>query len=427
MSILKPFRGLRPRKEYAEKVAAPPYDVINSQEARELASGAPYSFLHVNKPEIDLPEDIDTYDDAVYAKGAENLKKLRDDKILVQDETPCFYLYQQIMGKHKQLGLVAGASIEEYDSDKIKKHELTRVEKEDDRLKHILSLSAQTGPVFLTYRARPVINKFLERLIEATPEYDFTTNDDIRHTFWVISDEAAIKRIQDDFAEVPELYVADGHHRSAAASRACAELKSKNSGHTGDESYNFFLTVIFPDSQMQILDYNRVVKDLNGMSKQDFLDHISKSFLVREYSDEHAYQPLVKHDFGMYLDGRWYRLSAIPGSWNDNDPQKRLDVSILYENLLKPLLDIGDPRKDKRIDFVGGMRGLGELKRRVDNGEMAVAFSLFPTKIEDLLTIADAGLIMPPKSTWFEPKSAKRIGYTYVVETHRNAFLQCIN
>ena len=404
MSIVKPFRGLRPKKEFAEQVASPPYDVINSQEARDLASGSAYSFLHVTKPEIDLPPDVDIYDAAVYARGRENLKKLRDDQILVQDESPCFYLYQQIMGDHKQLGLVAGASVAEYDADKIKKHELTRVEKEDDRLKHILSLSAQTGPVFLTYRARPVINKFLERLIEDVPEYDFTTPDNIRHTFWVVSDEAAIKRIQDDFAEVPNLYVADGHHRSAAASRAYSELQAKNDKHSGQEPYNFFLTVIFPDNQMQILDYNRVIKDLNGLSKEDFLSRITTKFLIREYSDSHPYKPLVRHDFGMYLEGMWYRLSAIPGSWDDNDLQEKLDVSILYNNLLNPVLNIGDPRKDKRIDFVGGMRGPEELKRRVDSGEMSVAFSMYPTRIEDLLAIADAGLIMPPKSTWFEPK-----------------------
>jgi uncharacterized protein (DUF1015 family) len=281
---------------------------------------------------------------------------------------------------------------------------LTRVEKEDDRLKHILSLNAQTGPVFLTYLASPAINRFFERLIEDKPEYDFTTDDEIRHTFWVISDEAAIKRIQDDFEEIQNLYVADGHHRSAAASRTYTELKAKNPDHKGDESYNYFLTVIFPHDQMQILDYNRVVTDLNGLSVEEYLAELSVKFLVREYSEGNPYKPLIKHDFGMYLDGKWYRLSAIPGTWDDNNPQERLDVSILYQNLLKPVLDIGDPRKDKRIDFVGGMRGLEELERRVDNQEMKVAFSMFPTKIEDLLAIADAGLIMPPKSTWFEPK-----------------------
>jgi uncharacterized protein (DUF1015 family) len=249
-----------------------------------------------------------------------------------------------------------------------------------------------------------VISTFLLRLIEDEPEYDFTTADGIHHTFWVICDQAAIKRIEEDFADIPELYVADGHHRSAAASRACAELQKKNPTHTGDEPYNYFLTVIFPHNQMQILDYNRVVKDLNGLDNNGFLQAISKKFLVREYSTEMAYKPAVKHDYGMYLDGLWYRLSAIPGTWDDNDPQMRLDVSILHENLLKPILEIGDPRKDKRIDFVGGIRGLEELKKRVDSGDMKVAFSLFPTRIEDLLAIADAGLIMPPKSTWFEPK-----------------------
>ena len=404
MAVVKPFRGLRPNKEFAEKVAAPPYDVINSAEARELAKDNPLSFLHITKPEIDLAHDVNLYDYAVYAKGAENLKKFRAEAILVQDAKPCFYLYQQIMDEHKQVGLVAGASVAEYDQNKIKKHELTRIEKEDDRLQHILSLSAQTGPVFLTYRAKPAINAFINRLIEAEPEYDFTSSDGIRHTLWVVSDEAAIKRIEDDFAEIPELYVADGHHRSAAASRACARLSGENPGHRGDEAYNYFLTVIFPHNQMQILDYNRIVADLNGLSKDEFIDQVRTRFLIREYTNIRGYKPMVKHDFGMYLDRAWYRLSAIPGTWDDSDPQQRLDVSLLYENLLKPVLNIGDPRTDKRIDFVGGMRGLNELKKRVNSGEMAVAFSMFPTRIEDLIAIADAGLIMPPKSTWFEPK-----------------------
>ena len=404
MATVKPFRGLRPKKEIAERLASPPYDVINSAEARELAADNPVSFLHVTKPEIDLDPSTNIYDDSVYAKGAENLARLRQDGILVQDEAPCFYLYRQIMGDHSQVGLVAGASVAEYDADKIKKHELTRVEKEDDRLKHILSLSAQTGPVFLTYRSNPAITHFFKRLMTDDPVYDFTSSDKIRHTFWVISDQAAINRIIEDFAEVPELYVADGHHRSAAASRACAELKSKNPDHNGEEEYNFFLTVIFPDDQMQILDYNRVVTDLNGMTEEEFIEKLRKKFLIRTYSGEHSYKPAVPHDFGMYINKHWYRLSAIPGTWQESDPQSRLDVSILYENALKPLLNIGDPRKDKRIDFVGGMRGLEELKKRVDSGEMAVAFALFPTRIEDLIAIADAGLIMPPKSTWFEPK-----------------------
>ena len=404
MAVVKPFRGLRPTRDLAEKVASPPYDVINSAEARELAKNNSISFLHVNKPEIDLPPDTDIYDPRVYTRGAENLKKLIQDKIMVQDEVPYFYLYRQVMGEHSQLGLVACASVEEYDNNLIKKHELTRIEKEDDRMNHILHLNAHTGPVFLTYQARPVITSFLERLAEETPEFQFTSADDNRHSFWVVKNTDAIRRIEEDFLEIPVLYVADGHHRSAAASRVCAKKRADNPDHTGQEEYNFFLSVIFPHNQMQILDYNRVVTDLNGLEKSSFLEKLSPNFLVRKYSDEHGYSPSVPHDFGMYLDGVWYRLSAIPGTWDDSSPTARLDVSILGENLLEPVLGIGDPRKDKRIDFVGGIRGLDELKKRVDSGEMAVAFSLFPTRIEDLLTIADAGEIMPPKSTWFEPK-----------------------
>ncbi len=404
MAVVKSFRGLRPTRELAEKVAAPPYDVINSAEARELAKTNPVSFLHVNKPEIDLSVDIDLYDPKVYTRGAENLKKLVHDGVMLQDDQPYFYLYRQVMGDHSQLGLVACASVKEYEENLIKKHELTRVEKEDDRMNHIMHLNAQTGPVFLTYRARPVITAFLERLAGEKPEYDFTSADGIHHSFWVVKNTDAIRRIEEDFLEIPELYVADGHHRSAAAQRVCVRRREENPNHSGQEEYNYFLSVIFPHNQMQILDYNRVVTDLNGLSKDVFLEKISAKFLVRIYSDKHGYTPSVLHDFGMYLDGAWYRLSAIPGTWDETTPTARLDVSILAENLLKPILGIGDPRKDKRIDFVGGIRGLEELQKRVDHGEMAVAFSLFPTRIEDLLTIADAGETMPPKSTWFEPK-----------------------
>jgi uncharacterized protein (DUF1015 family) len=404
MAVVKPFRGLRPTSELAEKVAAPPYDVISSAEARELAKNNPVSFLHVNKPEIDLPPDTGLYDPVVYQRGADNLKTFVRDKVLVLDEKPFFYLYRQVMGDHMQLGLVACASVEEYDRDLIKKHELTRIAKEDDRMNHILHLNAHTGPVFLTYQARPVVSAFLERLVEGKPEFDFTSPDGIQHLFWVVRNDDAIRRIEEDFMDIPKMYVADGHHRSAAASRVCAKMRAANPDHTGREEYNFFLSVIFPHNQMQILDYNRVVTDLNGLSTEAFLEQISRKFLVRIYSDAHGYKPSVLHDFGMYLGGAWYRLSAIPGTWDDSSPTARLDVSILAENLLKPVLGIGDARTDKRIDFIGGIRGLEALKKRVDSGEMAVAFSLFATRIEDLLAIADAGEIMPPKSTWFEPK-----------------------
>jgi uncharacterized protein (DUF1015 family) len=404
MSIVKPFKALRPKKDFAKQVAAPPYDVISSSEAHEMAAGNALSFLHVNKPEIDLDPDINIYDPVVYKKGAENLKKMIDDKIFMQDADPCFYLYRQIMGKHQQIGLVACASVAEYDEDKIKKHELTRIEKEDDRLNHVMHLNAQTGPVFLTYIAKQEIDFLFSKVTDGEPEYDFSADDGIRHTVWLISDPKIINTIESEFATIDYLYVADGHHRSAAASRACAQLADKNSSHSGDEEYNFFLTVIFPHNQMQILDYNRVITDLNGLDKESFLAQLLDKFLVREFSSEDGYRPSITHDFGMYLDGMWYRLSAIPGTWNDMDPIERLDVSILYENILKPILGIGDLRKDKRIDFVGGIRGLDELRRRVDSGEMQVAFALYPTSIEDLMSIADAGKTMPPKSTWFEPK-----------------------
>ena len=404
MSIIKPFKGFRPTQQYAEKVASHPYDVINSEEAREIARGNPYSFLHVNKPEIDLPAGTYLHSDAVYEQGAKNLKKLIDDGIIVQDNNPCFYIYKQIMGEHEQIGLVAGASVEEYDKDLIKKHELTRIDKENDRVKHLLSLNAQVGPVFLTYTAKDSIDNIINELVKNKPECDFTSDDGIKHIFWVVSEDTDIQNIQQEFADIDYFYVADGHHRSAAASRACQDLKAKNPNHTGDEEYNYFLTVIFPHDQMYIMDYNRVVKDLNGLTKQEFLDKIASKFLVREYSHSESYKPVVKHDFGMYLDGSWYKLSAIPGTWDESQPTERLDVSILFNNLLEPILGIGNPRTDKRIDFVGGIRGMEELEKRVNSGEMTVSFSLFATSIEDLMSIADAGKTMPPKSTWFEPK-----------------------
>ena len=404
MALIRPFRGLRPHPEFAAKVAAPPYDVINTEEARQLAEGNAYSFLHVTKPEIDLQPDINLYDQKVYKQGADNLKRFIEDHILFQDDKPSFYLYQQTMGEHKQIGLVACASTEEYRKNKIKKHELTRVEKEEDRLKHIMQLKAQTGPVFLTYRARKSIDSLIGKIIKQEPVYDFKTDDQIQHTFWVVSHSESIDNLTKEFAQVDFLYVADGHHRSAAATRTAEELQNRNPDASGEEEYNFFLAVLFPDNQMKILGYNRVLKDLNGLSESEFLDALRLKFLVREFARSEGYTPKVSHDFGMYLNGMWYRLSAIPGTWDDNHPTGRLDVSILYENLLKPILGINDPRTDKRIDFVGGIRGIEGLEARVDTGEMTVAFSLFPVIIDDLLATADAGETMPPKSTWFEPK-----------------------
>ncbi|RMF61460.1 MAG: DUF1015 domain-containing protein [Calditrichaeota bacterium] len=402
MAIVRPFRGLRPQKELADKVAAPPYDVLSSEEAREIAKDNPYSFLHVNKPEIDLDPSIDLYDERVYQKGAENLKKLISDGILFQDEEPRYYIYKQVMGSHQQVGIVGCASVEEYEKDIIKKHELTRPDKEDDRVKHILYQNAQVGPVFLTYHASPAIDAIVEKIMEDEPEYDFRDELNVQHTLWVVRDVELIREIQNQFSSIPFLYVADGHHRSAAAMRVKQMKQKENPSHTGEEEYNFFLTVIFPHNQMQILDYNRVVKDLNGLSEEEFLNRLKEHFEVEPHQGQ--YKPTKAHNFGMYLNGRWYKLTARQEMIDESDPVKRLDVSILQENVLAPILGIADPRKDKRIDFVGGIRGLGELEKRVNSGNWAVAFALYPTSIEDLMAIADAGKIMPPKSTWFEPK-----------------------
>jgi uncharacterized protein (DUF1015 family) len=401
MIDIKPFKGLRPRKEYADKVASPPYDVINSQEAREMAKDNEYSFLHVVKPEIDLPEDISLYDDRVYQKGKENLDKLVNKGIMFQEDKPCFYIYSQKMGNHVQYGLVAGASVEDYDANLIKKHEYTRKVKEEDRTKHVKTLNANTGPVFLTYKDNKVIDNVVNEIIKGTPEYEFTSPDSIKHTLWVVSDDEKIRLIQDEFKKMEALYVADGHHRSASASNVAKKRKEANPNHTGDEEYNYFLSVIFPASQMYIMDYNRVIKDLNNNSEQNFINKLKLDFEVDKTGVK---KPNQKHEFGMYLGNKWYTLHAKDGSFDENDPVKRLDVSILQENVLTKLLNITDPRTDKRIEFVGGIRGVAELEKRVDSGEYVLAFSMFPTSITELMDVADSGNVMPPKSTWFEPK-----------------------
>lgn len=404
MATVRPFAGLRPKKEYAARLASPPYDVLSSDEAREMAKDNPISFLHVIKPEIDLDSSIDPYDQHVYEKGAENLQRLIRDGILFQDEQPSFYIYRQIMGDHQQTGLVACASVEEYEKDIIKKHELTRQEKEDDRVNLISHLNAQTGPVFLTYKAVQPIDRLISSIVAGEPEYDFRDENNIQHTFWSVNDPDMIRQLQAEFRSVPYLYVADGHHRSAAAMRIKQMRQQQNPRHTGDEEYNFFLTVIFPDNQMKILDYNRIVKDLNGLSEAAFMDKISEKFSISRREKNDRYKPLQKHTFGMYLNGYWYKLTAKENTFDATNPVDRLDVSILQNNLLTPILGIEDPRKDKRIDFVGGIRGLGELEKRVNSGKWAVGFALYPTTMDDLIAIADAGRIMPPKSTWFEPK-----------------------
>jgi len=402
MSVIRPFRGLRPTPEFASRVAAPPYDVLNSDEAREMAKGKPYIFLHVNKPEIDLDPSVDHYSPQVYQKGAENLGKFIQDEIIRYDPEPCLYIYRQIMGSHEQTGLVATTSVEEYQQNKIKKHEFTRPDKEDDRVNHIDALNAQVGPVFLTYKAQPAIDSFVREFCRHQPEFDFSTDDGIRHTLWVVGERSSIDFLISEFAKMDALYVADGHHRSAAASRIYEMRKNANPNHSGHEPYCYFLSVIFPHDQMYIMDYNRVVKDLNGLTPDDFLSKLAEKFILKKM--EQAGKPTGKNHFALYIDHQWYHLQARPALLNPSDPVERLDVSILQKHCLAPLLGIGDPRKDKRIDFIGGIRGLAELERRVDSGEMQVAFALFPTSIEDLMSIADAGEVMPPKSTWFEPK-----------------------
>ncbi len=398
MADIRPFQALRPGAERADKVASVPYDVVNTDEAHALAAGNPFSFLHVSRPEIDMPDGTDPYSDPVYRKAVDNFERLIKECPLETEASPSIYLYRLIMGDHEQVGVVACCSVDEYDQDLIRKHERTRRDKEDDRTRHLIALRAQTGPVFLTYRASRDIDTMVMETMMANAIFDFTAADGIQHTVWRVPDPV---RFVHAFREVPFLYIADGHHRAASAARARAELKEQSFGHTGDEEYNFFLTVIFPDEQLQILPYNRAVKDLNGLSSSEFLEAARKSFAVVE---DGSPAPASRGTWSMYLDGRWYKLSLPAGTAPPQGVVDSLDVSILQDRLLDPILGIKDVRTDKRIDFIGGMRGTKELKRIVDEGKAAVAFSLFPTTIEDLLRVSDAGEIMPPKSTWFEPK-----------------------
>ena len=402
MATVRPFKGFRPRPEFAAQVAAKPYDVLNSDEARAEAGDKPLSFLHVGKPEIDLPRDINLYDERVYQKGKENLQQLISQGVLQEDPRPSFYLYAQTMNNHTQYGLVGCASVQEYLNDTIKKHEHTRKDKEDDRTKHVEVTNAHSGPIFLTYRAEPTLDAIVDRIQRSPTVNDFVADDGIRHQLWVIDDQKTVGEITRAFGAVPALYVADGHHRSAAAARVGNERAKANPRHTGTEEYNFFLAVLFPHDQLRIMDYNRVVKDLNGKSLEQFMAEVTRVFAVEEQSGQ--VRPSRKGEYGMYVRERWYTLTTPSPLLAALDPVERLDVSILQRHLLRPILGIEDPRTSKRIDFVGGIRGLGELERRVDSGEMTVAFALYPTSISELLAIADAGKIMPPKSTWFEPK-----------------------
>lgn len=401
MSLIKPFAGLRPATGRAAEILAPPYDVLNAEEARTMAADKPWSFLHISKPEIDMDTDIDPYDPSVYAMGAGSFQKMLDSGVLIRDEQPCYYAYRLTMGEHQQIGLVAGASVAAYDRNEVRKHEYTRPKKEDDRVRQIDALNAQTGPVFLTYRGTPGIDKLLKAASEAEAVADVTRDDGIRHELWVIRDTDTIQTLTDAFDQLGVIYIADGHHRSAAASRVAA-MRRQVDGDPEAE-YEYFLSVIFPHHQMKILDYNRVVRDLNGLDVSGFLEQISKNFHIDESAS--PFKPKKSGEFGMCLQGQWYVLTINPDLIPD-DPVKKLDVSLLSDNLIEPVLGISDPRTDDRIDFVGGIRGLSGLEKRVDSGEMVVGFSLFPTSIEDLMLVADDNQIMPPKSTWFEPKLA---------------------
>ena len=397
MAVIRPFRALRPRAN-AQQVASVPYDVVNTDEARALAEGNPLSFLHVSRPEIDLPPGTDLYSDAVYRKAVENFEKLIVTCPLEKEAEPSLYLYRLIMGEHEQTGIVAVCSVDEYDNNTIRKHERTRRDKEDDRTRHMLMLRAQTGPVFLTYRGRSDIDDQVSAGLGEEPLYDLTAPDGVRHTIWRVDDTEALVK---SFESVPLLYIADGHHRAASASRARAELQQQSFAHTGKEDYNYFLTVIFPDSQMQIFAYNRTVKDLNGMSKEAFLDSVSTQFSISENANP---EPPKRGHWSMYLDGKWYGLQLSPAATLPAGTVAQLDVSVLQDRLLDPILGIKDVRTDKRVDFIGGLRGTKELERLVNEGKAAVAFSLFPTTVGELLMVSDANEIMPPKSTWFEPK-----------------------
>ena len=402
MPLIRPFLGLRPVPEKTAEVIAPPYDVVTASEARARSEGKPWSFLHISRPEIDLAPDTDPYSETVYEKGRENFSRQIREGILQRESKPCYYLYRIVMGQHHQIGLVAVASLEDYRSNRIRKHEFTRPVKENDRMRQIDALNAQTGPVLLTYRHTNEIDEIVVLISGRSPDIEVTADDAVEHTLWVVRDPIQIERLTQAFEGITFLYIADGHHRSAAASRVAEARRTSNARHTGEEAYNYFLTIIFPDDQMQILPYNRAIKDLNGLSQEEFIERLKEKFNLK--SDSQPVSPGGPGEFGMYLPGQWFRLALRPEHLPSNDPVAGLDVSLLADFLISPFLGVTDPRRDKRIDFIGGIRGLKELERCVDSKEMAVSFSIFPTTLPDLMAVADAGKVMPPKSTWFEPK-----------------------
>lgn len=402
MAVLKPFKAIRPKEEYASLVGALPYDVMNSEEAREMVRDKPWSFLHVDKAEVDLPQGVDIYSAEVYQKAKENLDALSEKGICAQDEKPMLYIYRQIMDGRPQTGIVGCTAVDDYLNNVIKKHEFTRADKEADRIRHVDTLDANTGPIFLTHRENKTVSDMIENWKNThAPVYDFVSDDGVAQTVWVIDDEGVVDTLVKEFAKIPYLYIADGHHRCASAVRV-GQMRRGEGDYDKNAEFNFFLSVIFPCDQLKIMDYNRVMADLNGNTSEEFIRKMGEKFVVEE-ADESPYAPKERHTFGMYLDNKWYKVTAKPEFINESDPVERLDVSILQNNLITPVFGISDPRTDKRIDFVGGIRGLGELERRVSEG-MRIAFAMYPTSLEELMDIADAGKVMPPKSTWFEPK-----------------------
>lgn len=403
MAKVKPFKGVRPPREFVEEVTSRPYDVLNSEEARKEADGNPKSLYHIIKPEIDFEPGTDEHDPKVYGKAVENFRSFQDNGWLVQDDREHYYIYAQTMDGRTQYGIVLAAYVDDYMKGNIKKHELTRRDKEEDRMKHVRVNNANIEPVFFAFPDNEVLEDIIRKVTAGEPEYDFVSADGFGHHFWVIDDDALNDTITREFEAIPYLYIADGHHRTAAAALVGNEKATRNPAHKGDEEYNYFLAVAFPASHLKIIDYNRVVKDLNGLSQQEFLDALAKNFTVEKIGEE-IYRPSKLHNFSLYLSGNWYSLTAKEGTYNDSDPIGRLDVTVSSDLILRDILGIHDLRSDKRIDFVGGIRGLGELKRRVDSGEMAMALALYPVTMEQLMDIADTGNIMPPKTTWFEPK-----------------------
>lgn len=407
MAVVKAFKGIRPVKELASKIAALPYDVMSSEEAREMVVGNPHSFLHVDRPEIDLDPSIDIHDSKVYEKARENLNKMIKAKEFIQDENPCLYIYRQIMNGRSQTGIVFCASIDDYINNVIKKHEFTRADKEEDRINHVDYCDANTGPIFLTYKedqiASEIIDAWIQNESKRRPAYSFVSDDGISHIVWVIDNEIIISELIDLFKEIDYLYIADGHHRSASAVKVGLKRRKENPNYSGDEEFNYFLAVAFPDNDLMVMDYNRVVKDLNGLTKEELIEKLDEKFIVTKSSSTEPVKPSKKHTFGMFVEDEWYLLEAKAGTYNEEDPIDNLDVAILQNNVLTPILGIQDVRTSDRIDFIGGIRGLKELEKRVHK-DMKIAFSMYPTEVNDIMDVADIGEVMPPKSTWFEPK-----------------------